>query len=139
MSHQNNANKLILSDFHSPQTQEDCNSLCHQQSPNALGLSHVSSEGSSLGPHFRPTVVLPGPTAPLDSGEVAGVFAVCGACPWHIGQSSYTLHWLCASCQAIFPVNWIHILLIDTCSALLVGLSSQCPLLSPINIVLLCS
>lgn len=52
MSHQNNANKLILSDFHSPQTQEDCNSLCHQQSPNALGLSHVSGEGSSLGPHL---------------------------------------------------------------------------------------
>lgn len=70
---------------------------------------------------------------------MAGVFALCGPHPWHIGQSSYSLHWLCALCQAIFPVNCIHILLIDTCSALSIGLSSQCPLLPPIDIVSLCS
>lgn len=37
----NDADKLILSDFHSPRTQEDCGTLCHQQSPSGLGLSHV--------------------------------------------------------------------------------------------------
>lgn len=139
-SHQN---KLMLSDFHSPRTQEDCSAVLFATNspPVTLGLAMCRAMAllSGLAYVFRPTVVLPGSTAPLGSGEVAGVFALCGPRPWHIGQSSYSLHCLCALCQAIFPVNCIHILLIDTCSAFSIGLSSQCPLLPPINIVSLCS
>lgn len=123
-------------------TQEDCSFLCHRQFPNDLGLSHVSGEGSCLGPRLRFPTNSGTAWAYSTDGQWRGGRCLCPVWPLPLAHRTVILHSSLALCPMSgnlpselhrYPpyrylfcvVSW--------------PFQSMSSLLSPINIVLLCS
>lgn len=122
---------------HSPWTEANCSTLCHQQSPNGGLLDLAMCVTSCVRPHLY--VLTNTGTAwaysTLCLGEVASVFILCG--PTLGTQNSHPTPFTGSEphIRQSSQVTCTHILLVDSCLALSISPSNQCLLLPPISMV----